>query len=59
MDIEKRMNDLIKEINYHNEKYYNQDQPEISDYDYDTLMRELISIEEEHPELKKSGFSFQ
>ncbi len=53
MDIEKRMNDLIKEINYHNEKYYNQDQPEISDYDYDTLMRELISIEEEHPELKK------
>lgn len=53
MDIEKRMNDLIKEINYHNEKYYNQDQPEISDFDYDTLMRELISIEEEHPELKK------
>lgn len=53
MDIEKRMNDLIKEISYHNEKYYNQDQPEISDYDYDTLMRELISIEEEHPELKK------
>ncbi|MCR1954844.1 NAD-dependent DNA ligase LigA [Clostridioides mangenotii] len=53
MDIEKRMNDLIKEINYHNEKYYNQDQPEISDYDYDKLMRELISIEEEHPELKK------
>lgn len=54
MNIEKRMNELIKVINYHNEKYYNQDQPEISDYDYDMLMRELISIEEENPELKKS-----
>ncbi len=53
MNIENKMNDLIKEINYHNEKYYNQDQPEISDYDYDMLMRELISIEEENPELKK------
>ena len=42
---------LCEEINYHNDRYYNKDNPEISDYDYDMLLRRLEKIEEEHPEL--------
>lgn len=53
MSIENRMNELIDLINYHNEKYYNQDEPEISDFEYDNLMKELIKIEEENRELKR------
>ncbi|MGL4912430.1 MAG: NAD-dependent DNA ligase LigA [Romboutsia sp.] len=53
MTIEKRMNELIDLINYHNEKYYNQDKPEISDFEYDDLMKELKKIEEENSELKR------
>ena len=44
--------ELRSKINYHNNRYYNEDSPEISDYEYDMLMRELEKIEEEHPELK-------
>lgn len=42
---------LSKEINYHNDRYYNQDNPEISDYEYDMLLRELEQIEAAYPEL--------
>ena len=45
---------LINLINYHNEKYYNQDSPEIEDFEYDNLMKELIKLEEENPELKRN-----
>jgi DNA ligase (NAD+) len=38
-------------IRYHNERYYALDQPEISDADYDELVRELRRIEAEHPVL--------
>ena len=41
---------LIKEIEYHNDLYYNQDDPEISDYEYDQLTQKLRRIEKEHPE---------
>ncbi|MBE7042938.1 MAG: NAD-dependent DNA ligase LigA [Ruminococcaceae bacterium] len=37
-------------IQYHNEKYYNQDAPEISDFEYDALLRELENLEAKHPE---------
>ena len=53
MSIENRINELIDLINYHNEKYYNQDEPEITDFEYDNLMKELIRLEEENPELKR------
>ena len=53
MSIENRINELIDLINYHNEKYYNQDEPEITDFEYDNLMKELIKLEEENPELKR------
>lgn len=41
---------LQKTLQYHNEKYYNQDAPEISDFEYDQMMRELETLESEHPE---------
>ena len=53
MSIENRINELINLINYHNEKYYNQDKPEISDFEYDNLMKELRKLEEENPNLKR------
>ena len=53
MTNKKRIDELIDLINYHNEKYYNQDAPEISDAQYDELMKELIKLEEENPKLKR------
>lgn len=47
---EKRINDLRETIIYHNKKYYNEDNPEISDFEYDKLLRELENLEEQHPE---------
>lgn len=46
-----RYAELVKVIQYHNERYYNQDSPEIEDHEYDLLMRELKKIEKKHPEL--------
>ncbi|MEF2846525.1 MAG: NAD-dependent DNA ligase LigA, partial [Eggerthellaceae bacterium] len=43
---------LRKEIEYHTHRYYVLDDPEISDAAFDSLMRELKSIEDEHPELR-------
>ena len=47
----KRASELAKIIRHHNELYYNQDAPEIEDFEYDALMRELKTIEKEYPEL--------
>ena len=47
-----RAQELTKQLEYHNNLYYNLDEPEISDYDYDMLMRELENIEKEFPSLK-------
>ena len=41
---------LKSEIERHNKLYYDNDNPEISDYDYDMLMQKLKKIESEHPE---------
>ena len=46
-----RAEELRSQILYHNNRYYNEDSPEISDYEYDMLLRELENIENEHPEL--------
>ncbi len=45
-----RIDELRRQLEYHNNLYYNEDTPEISDFEYDMLMRELISLEEKHPE---------
>lgn len=42
---------LRAQIEYHNNLYYNEDQPEISDYEYDLLTRELRALEKEFPDL--------
>ena len=42
---------LREQIIYHNDRYYNQDSPEISDYEYDMLLKELEEIETAFPEL--------
>ncbi len=54
MDIKKRIEKLRKTIEYHNDRYYNQDAPEISDYEYDRLSLELRKLEQEHPEFAVS-----
>lgn len=46
-----RVAELRQQIAYHNERYHSLDSPEIADADYDLLVRELIRIETDHPEL--------
>lgn len=46
-----RIAELRRQIQHHNEKYYGLDEPEISDAEYDILLRELRDLEAEHPEL--------
>ncbi len=56
MDIkeaEKRIAELIKEINYHNYQYYVENNPVISDPEYDNLVRELKDLEEKFPSLRR------
>ena len=46
----KEYKELIDTIDYHMNRYYNLNEPEISDYDYDQLMLKLKAAEKEHPE---------
>lgn len=46
-----RIKELTESLRYHSRKYYDEDAPEISDYEYDMLMRELRSLEREYPDL--------
>lgn len=47
----KRINELKKITAYHAKKYYDEDEPEISDFEYDMLMLELRNLEKEYPDL--------
>ena len=49
--VKKRADELRRQIARHDHRYYVLDDPEISDPEYDDLLRELREIEEEHPEL--------
>lgn len=51
VDAKARVEELTSLLNYHNDRYYNLDSPEISDYEYDMLLRELENIEAEFPQL--------
>ena len=42
---------LTEELNYHNDRYYNHDDPVISDYEYDAMLRDLENLEAQFPEL--------
>lgn len=50
-DIIRRVNELREQLEYHSRKYYVDDAPEISDFEYDAMMRELEKLEAENPEL--------
>jgi len=49
MEISARIKGLKDKIEYHNKKYYEEDGAEISDYEYDMMLRELKSLESENP----------
>lgn len=51
-DAKKRIDELTEQINYHRKKYYLDDAPEITDDEFDALMRELENLEKEYPEYK-------
>jgi DNA ligase (NAD+) len=50
-DARSRIGELRRLIRYHNDRYYRDDAPEVSDAEYDALFRELSALEEKHPEL--------
>ena len=50
-DVQEKYTKLRNEIEYHNNLYYNEDKPLISDMEYDALMRELKQLEQKYPEL--------
>ena len=52
-EAKQKIEQLTETINYHNKLYYTDDNPEIEDYEYDKLFRELENLEREFPELKK------
>ncbi len=49
---QERIKELVDVLKYHNRKYYIEDAPEIEDFEYDALLRELENLEEEFPEFK-------
>lgn len=56
MDIkaaEERIKCLSDTLKYHNKKYYIEDSPEIEDFEYDAMLRELEKLEEEYPEFRR------
>ncbi len=59
MDIRNEIEELRKQIQYHNDRYYNQDDPEISDYEYDRLSLRLRKLEQEHPEFADADSPIQ
>ena len=54
MDIQKRMNDLFDILTDANYRYYVLDDPELPDFEYDRLLRELEDLEKAHPHLARA-----
>jgi len=53
-EIQKLINNLCNQLNYHNIRYYVHNDPSISDNEYDKLLRELQNLESNHPHLVKA-----
>ena len=51
VDVRKKVETLRKQLDHHNYRYYVLDDPEVADREYDTLLRELQKLEQNHPEL--------
>ncbi len=54
MNPEERINELIQKIDHYNFQYYQESISEISDFDFDQLLKELAKLENEYPEFKRS-----
>jgi len=54
MDPKKRMDELVEQLKDANYRYYVLDNPEMPDFEYDHLLRELEELEKEHPELLRA-----
>ncbi|HEV3346916.1 MAG TPA: NAD-dependent DNA ligase LigA, partial [Methylomirabilota bacterium] len=50
-DVAARVEELREQLNRHNYLYYTENRPEVTDAEYDRLWRELVALEEAHPEL--------
>ena len=57
-EAKKRMEELTKKTSYYAQKYYDEDNPEISDFEYDKLMLELKELEKKYPEfIQKESYT--
>ena len=57
-EAKKRMEELTKKTSYYAQKYYDEDNPEISDFEYDMLMLELKELEKKYPEfIQKESYT--
>lgn len=52
-EVKLRIDELVDKLNYYSERYYMDDNPEITDYEYDMLQNELKRLEAEYPELSR------
>ncbi|MBQ7678132.1 MAG: NAD-dependent DNA ligase LigA [Lachnospiraceae bacterium] len=53
--VREEMDELIAKLEYHSDRYYNDDAPEISDYEYDMLMQRLKKLEADYPQLARAS----
>lgn len=49
---QERIKELTEQLNHHNYKYYVEDSPEISDFEFDAMLLELEKLEEQYPQFK-------
>lgn len=52
---QEHIQELTEQLNYHNYKYYVEDSPEISDFEFDAMLSELEKLEEQYPQFKKAN----
>lgn len=53
MSVADRINELTERLNFYNHRYYQDSVSEISDYEFDQLLEELVSLENQYPDLKR------
>ena len=55
--VQTQIDELRRKIEYHSNRYYNMDDPEITDYEYDMLMQQLKKIEKGASGICDTGFT--
>ncbi len=57
-EAQERIKELVEKTSYYAKKYYEDDKPEISDFEYDMMMLELRDLERKYPEfVKKESYT--